>query len=60
MKPCPFCGRHDPAILRDTGDCIDAGYVAVCSCTAQGPVGRTPEDAVIEWDTRTEPAPAGQ
>jgi Lar family restriction alleviation protein len=63
LLPCPFCGGTDQFVERaDYSSCF-----VQCNCNARGPVGvqssddeETPgrDDAITEWNRRTEPSPA--
>ena len=38
LKPCPFCGSHDVAIMREGKSDKNAAYRAVCrKCKTRGP-----------------------
>lgn len=50
IKPCPFCGNRD---LRTEG--MGASHNVYCNqCEADGPVGRTEDQAVELWNTRSQ------
>ena len=38
LKPCPFCGSHDVAIMREGKNDKNAAYGVVCRhCKTRGP-----------------------
>jgi len=38
LKPCPFCGSQDIAIMREGKGMTNAGYRVVCrQCKTRGP-----------------------
>jgi Lar family restriction alleviation protein len=49
LKPCPFCGETDIE-LRDNGE----PYYAYCtSCSCDGPLHETWQEAFDAWNRRT-------
>jgi len=49
LKPCPFCGAHDPSHQTDYGD--ESQFVCGV-CDARGPMKRTYHEAIAAWNTR--------
>jgi Lar family restriction alleviation protein len=57
--PCPFCGGEagDDYIRKDPGS-DDTSFWVVCDntdCNAEGPLRKTPEEAIEAWNTRMTP-----
>lgn len=56
LKPCPFCGGRDLAVewieLADRGEKRLEHAVQCRGCGADGPSGRTREEAASLWNTR--------
>jgi hypothetical protein len=65
LKPCPFCGTDAEKKLsqfqEESSYCIDVfpaveneGFAVGCKCLCSGPIGRTKEEAIAAWNTRSE------
>lgn len=54
LEPCPFCGAEDIRTMVGVGD-GDRGYSMLCGGCGirQGSAGRTKEQAITAWNTRT-------
>jgi len=52
MKPCPFCGHNDGAIIVD--EKVRLCKVNCCNCEAQGPWEWSKEKAIEEWNRVSE------
>lgn len=55
LKPCPFCGS-DRIVPRDRNEHCDYFLLYCHSCNAEGPNGRTLDEAIAAWNRRAVPA----
>lgn len=55
LKPCPFCGYKGIEILADENEYLHYRYFSQCQrCGAGAKRGHTKEDAIKEWNRRTD------
>jgi len=52
LKPCPFCGGRRPHI----GEHDRYRYVVCANCCCRTGMSREADDAVLDWNTRTDDA----
>jgi Lar family restriction alleviation protein len=55
LKPCPFCGGEDLAVIKDPRDQWLPWYLVLCNaddCHTLGPARRNKPDAITAWNTR--------
>lgn len=56
LKPCPFCGGEDLAVVKDPRDQWIPWFVVLCNaemCHTLGPARREKSEAITAWNTRT-------
>lgn len=57
LEPCPFCGSDMSRFAGMTPEAFarcGPQFAINCECGATGPLGDTMEQAVGEWNTRSE------
>ena len=53
LKPCPFCGRNDSISIDKYKSGGEWWHFVECKeCMANGPVGKTEQDAADAWNER--------
>lgn len=55
LKPCPFCGWHEPD-LEHSYDDEPVHWVVCLECLAAGPICDTADDAVATWNKAERPS----
>ena len=54
LKPCPHCGG-EARLYHDTASDYERDWSYSVECTSCGGYFKTPEQAISEWNRRTEP-----
>ena len=59
LKPCPFCEGTSQAVKDDGRSAVESyRYYVICNdCWAQGPMTKSVERAIQEWNARHAPTP---